>query len=170
MRPPRGKRRTRAHVIADLSVCFVEWQALRCGYTIERVRDDYGIDLELKTYNKAGEREPGDILMQVKATDGLSLRPGQNTFSFRIERADLRLWLAEKSPVILIVFDAKKTRAYWCYIQQYFQAIKGFDIDATGNTITINVSLANRLNSRSMRQFSRFRDRISDQLEGLQHE
>jgi len=170
MESPTRKRRTRAHVIADLSVCFVEWQALRCGYTIERVRHDYGIDLELKTYNKTGEREPGDVLFQVKATDGLLLRQGRNTFSFRIERADLRLWLMEKSPVMLIVFDARKTRAYWCYIQQYFQAMRGFDIGKAGETITVNIPLANRVNSRAMRQFSRFRDRISDQLEGLQHE
>jgi hypothetical protein len=39
------KRRTRGHVLADLSANFVEKQALLCGYTAERVRLDYGIDL-----------------------------------------------------------------------------------------------------------------------------
>jgi hypothetical protein len=116
MKPPVGKRRTREHIIADLSICFVEWQALWCGHTAERVYHDYGIDLELNTYNTRGEREPGDVVMQVKATDGLVLREGATTFPFRIERSDLLLWRKEKSPVMLIVFDAKRTRAYWCYV------------------------------------------------------
>jgi hypothetical protein len=39
------KRRTREHVIADLSVNHVERQALLCGFSVERIRVDYGIDL-----------------------------------------------------------------------------------------------------------------------------
>src|ERR1700687_3631488 len=91
MKPPIGKRRTREHIIADLSVCFVEWQALQCGYTVERMYHDYGIDLEIMTYNDRGERERGAILVQVKATDGLLLRKGQGSISVRIEPADLGL-------------------------------------------------------------------------------
>jgi hypothetical protein len=170
MKPPIGKRRTREHVIADLSICFVEWQALQCGYTVERIRHDYGIDLELKTYNKIGERESGDILIQVKATDTLSLGDGQSTFSFRIERADLVSWLGETSPVILIVFEALKKRAFWCYVQQYFQAQKEFNIFAAGKTITIRIPVANRLTPEAMRRFARFRDRINDQMDGVYHE
>jgi hypothetical protein len=45
----QGKRRTREHVLADLSANFVEKQALLCGYTGERVRLDYGIDLVVQT-------------------------------------------------------------------------------------------------------------------------
>ena len=170
MKPVVGKRRTREHVIADLSVCFVEWQALRCGYTVECIYRDYGIDLELNTYNSTGEREPGSVLFQVKPTDGLLVRDGAATFSFRIRRADLLLWRKEKSPVILIVYDAKKTRAYWCYVQQYFQTLKEFNIFAAGETITIHIPVANRVNVRAMRQFARFRDRINDQMVGLYHE
>jgi hypothetical protein len=165
MKPHVGKRRTREHVIADLSICFVEMQALMCGYTVERMHHDYGIDLELKTYNEAGEREPGDVLIQVKATDGLVLRDGVATFAFRIQRAHLLHWRKEKSPVVLIVFDAIRTRAYWLYVQQYFQAIKDFNIFAAGETITIHVPVANRVNPRAMRKFARFRDRVYDQNE-----
>jgi hypothetical protein len=39
------KRRTREHVLADLSANYVEKQALLCWFTVERVRLDYGIDL-----------------------------------------------------------------------------------------------------------------------------
>jgi hypothetical protein len=44
------KRRTREHVIADLSINHVERLVLRCGWTAERTRYDYGIDLYMQTY------------------------------------------------------------------------------------------------------------------------
>lgn len=170
MKSPTGKRRTREHVIADLGICFVEWQALQCGYTVERIRHDYGVDLELKTYNVFGEREPGDVLIQVKATDDLAKREGKKSFAFRIERKDLVSWIRESAPVILVVFDASKKRAFWCYVQQYFQALDEFNIFAAGKTITVYVPWANRLNPKAMRRFARFRDRISAQMEGIYHE
>jgi hypothetical protein len=45
------KRRTREHVIADLRVNHVERLVLRCGWTVERTRYDYGLDLDMHTYN-----------------------------------------------------------------------------------------------------------------------
>jgi hypothetical protein len=65
------KRCTRAHVIADLSVHHLEGQVLLCGYAMERVAHDYGINLELFTLNKKGEIEEGKVLLQVKASDHL---------------------------------------------------------------------------------------------------
>ena len=51
------KRRTREHVIADLSVNFLERQVLLCGFTTERMAHDYGVDLEIFTFNRVGEIE-----------------------------------------------------------------------------------------------------------------
>jgi hypothetical protein len=53
-------------VIADLSVNFVERQALLCGYSVERVRYDYGYDLLLFTYNTKGEIERGFIFCKLR--------------------------------------------------------------------------------------------------------
>jgi hypothetical protein len=167
---PVGKRRTREHIIADQSICFVEWQALRHGCTVERVRHDYGIDLELKTYNADGEREPGDILMQVKATDGLGLRKGQKWFPYRVQRSDLISWLAEQVPVILVVFDAANVRAYWCYVQQYFQRRVTFSLFLAGKTVTVRVSTQDRLGKSAIRKFARYRDRLRTQAGELFHE
>jgi hypothetical protein len=89
MKKAAGKRRTREHVIADLSVNHVERQALLCGYTIERMAHDYGIDLELFTFNKKGEIEEGKVVLQLKATTQWRLRPGQVTFPFRVDRREL---------------------------------------------------------------------------------
>jgi Domain of unknown function (DUF4365) len=73
------KRRTREHVIADLSVHHVEGFVLRCGWTVERKRHDYGLDLYMQTYNGDGETENGWVWFQLKATD--SLRPGRYQMS-----------------------------------------------------------------------------------------
>ena len=53
--PQRRKRRTREHVIADLSVNHVERVVLRCGWTVQRLNPDYGIDLVMTTYDASGQ-------------------------------------------------------------------------------------------------------------------
>lgn len=83
------KRRTREHVLADLSANYVEKQALRCSFTAERLRLDYGIDLLVQTFNRRGEVENGWIPFQLKATDRIKLVDGGNAVSCRLERAEL---------------------------------------------------------------------------------
>lgn len=92
------KRRTREYVIADLSVNHVERHVLLCGYTAERSLHDYGYDLFLTTYDANGEVEGGGVRIQVKASDFLRHRQDGQSFSFRLDTADLRLWLKEDSP------------------------------------------------------------------------
>ena len=115
------KRRTRSHVIADLSVNHVERHVLLCGCTVERFWHDYGYDLLLTTYNANGEVENGDVRLQVKATDFLRYRRDGQSSSFRVEAVDLHLWLREIMPVSLIVYDALREDAYWLYVQAYFR-------------------------------------------------
>ncbi len=59
------KRRTRGHIIADLSANHVEKYVLLCGYSVERVVHDYGVDLLLYTYTEAGEVENETVKIQV---------------------------------------------------------------------------------------------------------
>jgi len=83
------KRRTREHVLADLSANFVEKQALLCGFTAERVRFDYGIDLIVQTFDREGVVEGSRILFQLKATDRIATMAALNTVSIRVEARDL---------------------------------------------------------------------------------
>ena len=145
------KRRTRSHVIADLSVNHVERHVLLCGCTVERFWHDYGYDLLLTTYNANGEVENGDVRLQVKATDFLRYRRDGQSFSFRVEAVDLRLWLREVAPVILIVYDALREDACWLYVQAYFESLASFDLSRIEGSVTL------------------FRDAISDQLEEINH-
>ena len=166
----RRKRRTREHVIADLSVHHVEGHVLRCGWVVERMAHDYGIDLELVTFNRAGEVESASILLQLKATSRLHVSSDAVVFPFRVERRDLIRWLAEPFPVILIVYDARQDVAYWVYIQSYFRRLRGFSLFTAGKTVTIPLPLANIVSPVAVRQFARFRDRVAAQLREVSHD
>jgi hypothetical protein len=106
------KRRTREHVIADLSVNHVERLVLRCGWTVERTRYDYGIDLDMHTYNRDGEVENGKILFQLKATDTPKRSADGTGIPVRLEWRDLLFWVNELEPVILILYYAPEDKAY----------------------------------------------------------
>jgi hypothetical protein len=156
--------RTREHVIADLAVNYVERQALLCGYSVERIHHDYGIDLLLFTYTPVGEVESGCIFLQVKATEQLTvLQSGQHT-SFRISRSDLVGWLAEFLPVILAVYEASADRAYWLHVQGYFAALSGFNLFRAGATITVRLPVGQILDVSAIRHFAGLRDQVRDAM------
>ena len=52
--PGGRKRRTRGHIIADLGVHHLEGHVLRCGYTLERITHDYGLDVVIRTFDARG--------------------------------------------------------------------------------------------------------------------
>jgi hypothetical protein len=166
----RRKRRTREHIIADLSVHHVEGHVLRCGWVVERIVHDYGIDLLLLTFTGAGEIEEDRVSLQLKASDRLRIRPRQQTFSFPVDRRDLVSWLAQLMPVILIVYDARKDIAYWLYVQSYFRRQKGFNLFAAGQSVTVRMPVANVVNEAAVRRFGRFRDRILAQVSKVTHD
>jgi len=165
---PVGQRktRTREHVLADLALNHVERQVFRCGFSAERVWRDYGLDLVLFTYNDRGEVESGQILVQLKATDALPLLRGGQMIAFPLARADLQYWLRETDPVILIVYDGQRDKAYWLYVQAYFEAIRPLDLFTASGQLTVHVPTSNRLTRRAVCQFVRFRDQVQAQTEG----
>jgi hypothetical protein len=166
---PRKKRRTREHVIADLSANYVERQALLCGYSVERRVHDYGIDLTLLTYDPEGNVENGQILVQWKATDHLKLVARGQLVACRIERADLRAWLHEPMPVMLVVYDARADVAYWLYVQEYLQQQPRFNAHRGSADVTLRIPRTNVVNTAALRHFAHCRDRLLAQMKGLQH-
>lgn len=118
--PAPRKQRTRQHVIADLSVHHVEGFILQEGHTAQRLTADYGYDMMVFTYDANGYAEPGAALVQLKASETLP-KSGSDYF-FDIDIRDYNLWTEERSPVILLLFDASRTRAYWLAVQVYFRA------------------------------------------------
>jgi hypothetical protein len=158
MRPIHRKRRTREHILADLSVNHVEKCVLQCGWTVQRFSPDYGLDLLMTTFNQRGEIENGDVRMQIKATDAIKVASRRKALAIRIEWRDMVYWLNEPLPVILVVFDGKADKAWWLYLQE---ALRGEGRDAATRipaTLTVNVPLANVLDTKAVRRFRKFRD------------
>ena len=161
------KRRTREHVIADLSANYVERMALLCNFSVERISHDYGIDLAVITYTESGEIENGQISIQLKATDHLTVLADRNVIAFPVRRADLELWLHEPMPCILVVYDAPADVEYWLYLQAYFAQLEGFRLAEVGESVTVYLPRTNVLNQEAIRQFARYRDSVLAQIVGV---
>ena len=164
-----GKRRTREHVIADLSVNFVERQILMCGCTAEKIFHDYGIDLIMFTYNDGGVAEPGEVFLQLKATDKIKILKDGIRLSIPIERAHLKNWVKHWAPVILVVYDAKKDCAYWLYIQAAHQK-KKFPVNSSKRVVPIHIPLANVLDTTAIKSFIQYKDNIISQQGSISHD
>ena len=166
--PPGRKRRTREHVIADLGVNFVERVVLLCGYTVERTTKDYGIDLMIETFDNRGEVEIGKIAVQVKATDAIAMTADSQAVQFRVLIADLKRWLFELVPPILIVYDAQAEVAYWLDVQEYARAD---DIDIVGvRSATLRIPVTNRWSLDAVRQLRVRKNRLVERYWRLSDE
>lgn len=113
------KQRTRAHVIADQSVNYVERFIIDEGHTAQRVDSDYGYDLILFTYDAQGYIESDSAYIQLKAAE--SLQPVGAHYVFDLDIRDYNLWIGGKMPVVLILFDASRRKAFWLAVQRYFR-------------------------------------------------
>ncbi len=142
---------------------------LLCGYTMEGIVKDYGLDLAMYTYNAQGELEDGVVYFQVKATDALKLRSRGQTVAFRLDRADLESWATWADPVILVVYDAQADVAYWLYVQDYMERMPARPRRRLGATVTVYLPRTNVLNCEAVRRFARFRDAVQSQTRGVSH-
>jgi len=161
----KRKRRTREHIIAALSTNHIEYFALKAGFSIEKLEADYGYDVRLYTYNDDGEFENGTIYFQLKATDNIDqYRLKSGGFSFPIEKKHLEIWLKEIEPVILILFDAQEEKAYWLYLQLYFEQ-KNISLDAI-QTDSFSVHLNEVVDVDAIRMWRNYKNSLFSQLYG----
>ncbi len=57
--------------------------------------------------------------MQLKAAG--TLQESGGNYAFDLDVRDYNLWMTEPFPVVLVLYDAGRRRAYWVYVQQYFE-------------------------------------------------
>jgi hypothetical protein len=152
MASPPGKLRTREHVLADLSINYVERQVLLCGCSVQRISSDYGYDLVVSTFKPTGEIQGGHMFFQVKATDSLPLLADGKTISWVVSRRDLRLWLNEAYPVILAIYDGSADRAFWLHVQAHFAEQSSAGLFLAGQTMNVHLPVRNRLNRLSVQR------------------
>lgn len=112
------KLRTRQHIIEDLGFNHVERQVLLGGCTVQKITRDYGYDGFIHLYNERGEYENGLIQFQLKSTD--RLKSANKGYAIDLSKRDLELWLYTTLPMVLFLYDAAESRAYFVSLHDYF--------------------------------------------------
>jgi hypothetical protein len=161
----KGKRRTRQHIIADLSVNYFEKFVLEVGYTVNRIDgpNDYGYDLLLITYTQDGEIENGKIYVQMKATDSVKTGVRDEVVFFTLDKRDVRLWVSEIDPVILVLFDAIRRKAYWVHIQDYF-SVYDFNSNLEAKTINIHIPVQQTISLTAIKKIANIKHNVYNRL------
>ena len=145
------KRRTREHIIADLSVNHVERFVLLAGHAPHRIILDYGYDLIVQTFDANGEMESGSFLFQLKSSDNPTIVTDGNAFAVVISRRDLEAWTEEREPVYLVLFDAPQETAYWQLMTK--ETLPSAILAGQSETVTIRIPASQRLNVESIETF-----------------
>ena len=154
-------------MIAEMAANHFERYALKCGFSLERSQHDYGLDGGLNTYKRNGETEDGFIHVQFKASENIKYDKNGTSASLSIERAHLSEWLSEPYPVILVLYDVKIEKAYWVYVQRYFELIRGFSLDRARKTYTVKFSVNQSIDEAAMRMFASFKHLILQRIYGV---
>jgi hypothetical protein len=151
----RRKQRTRQHVIVDQSVNSIERFIIDEGHTTQRLAKDYGYDLMLFTFDEQGYVEPGLVFLQLKASDALE-RSGPD-YVFDLDIRDYNLWMMDRMPVVLVLFEASRRRAYWLYIQDYFLSDPARRPKARARTVRVRVPAQQTVNQPAMARMRRLK-------------
>jgi len=149
---PRRKRRTREHVIEDLSENHVERRVLLEGHLLRRPERDYAVDVTMFHFADNGEIENGEVRFQLKATDHLKTIEQGAIISFPVKTGDLHYWALEIFPFILVVFDVKADKAYWLEVREYV-ALHPDIVDPNRETANVHIPVSNELTVKSIEHF-----------------
>jgi hypothetical protein len=160
----RTPRRTAEHKIADLSVNHVERIFLEAGHVPQAILKDYGYDLTVTTHDVRGFAENGLIYLQLKASQRLRSGAGSRGYSFSILRKHYEQWRKEPSPVFLIRYCATSKRAYYLYLQPYFDARPSL-FKRGRKSATIFIPKANLLDESAVRYMRERKRNILKQTE-----
>jgi hypothetical protein len=162
--PAPRKKRTRQHVIAAQSVNHVERFIIDEGHTAERLASDYGYDLVLYTYDEQGYAEEGAAYLQLKASE--KLKASGDTFVFDMDLRDYTRWTREPMPVILILYDASKRRAYWLYVQRYFDEDPSRKPGRRAKKVRVRVPKRQVVTRTAIKTMRAYKQGVLEQLEG----
>jgi hypothetical protein len=167
--PAPRKQRTRQHVIAAQSANYVERFIVDEGHTAQRLEHDYGYDLNLITYDEHGHVEPGSVYIQLKAAEGLEA--SGTDYLFDVDVRDYNLWMLELMPVILVLFDASRRRAYWLHVQRYFRQDPSRQPRKTAKTVRVRVPRRQAVSRLAVAKMRGIKQEVLDRLsKGMNHD
>ena len=105
-------------------------------------------------------------MVQLKASDNVNIR-SDGSIACRVERKHLTSWLAQRMPVILILYDAMRDCAYWLYVQSYFREHGRSKVFAT---TTLPIPANNIVDPHAMMRLARFLRRALKQIGEVHHD
>ena len=155
----RPKMRTESHVIAELSVNFLERRVLKRSHQYVRMpAPEYGIDGWMCHFSAEGFPEDGHVFFQLKATSKLRFVGNEQQYvTAKIESTHLRDWWERKHhPVILVLYDAVGDRAFWLDVQAYCDEVNRTEprrLTIDQETVTIRIPFKNKLTLRAVDYF-----------------
>jgi hypothetical protein len=162
----KRKKRIRKHVIADLSVNYVEYHFLKAGHTMEITKSDYGYDGAIFTYNSNGEIENGNVFVQLKATDFINRYKKKGGYTFSVSKKDIDMWFNEPFPVYLILFDAIAEQAFWIYFQNYLSINRITPAKISGKSLTILINSQNLFGMSTPMLWQSHKEKVLKRLKG----
>jgi hypothetical protein len=142
----------------------VERFILEEGHTTQRLEKDYGYDLILYTYDEQGYVEPGLAYLQLKASEVLT--PSGSDYVFELDIRDFNLWMLERVPVFLVLFEASRRRGYWVFVQKYFLDDPVRQPKKGAKTVRLRVSTRQQVGCRAVRRMRQIKRKVADRLHG----
>ena len=148
------KRRTREHVIEEMSLNFLERKVLERGHMLVRgPQREYGWDATMFHFSpESGEIENGEVRIQVKATDHLD---SERAFAVcRVQTRDLHYWYWEDQqiPFVVVLYDAQRHRGFWVAMRHFVEQ-RRLEIEPEQQTIELQIPWSNRLTVRAIDRF-----------------
>src|SRR6185369_14100923 len=102
----------------------------------------------LFTFDEQGYSEPYFLSLQLKAAE--SLQAIGSDYVFDMDIRDYNLWMLETMPVILILFDASRRRAFWLCVQSYFGEDTARRPKKGAKTVRVRVPIRRVVNPRAI--------------------
>ena len=92
--------------------------------------------------------EPGAVYIQLKAVE--KLEASGTDYIFDLDVRDSNLWMLELMPVILVLFDASRRKAYCLHIQRYFRQDPARQPQQAAKTVRVRVPKPQAVNRRAI--------------------
>jgi hypothetical protein len=118
------------------------------------------------TFDAQGFVEPGSVYFQFKAAE--SLQAVASEYVFDLDIRDYHLWMLEKPPVILVLFDATRRRACWLCVQRYFGADAARQPKKGAKTVRVRVPIRQVVNRRAIARMRDLKQQTQGPLLGAQ--
>ncbi len=160
------KKRTREHIIINHSLVYVQYFIMNAGFTYEVVIKDYGYDLTVNTFDHDGLIEGAARVIQLKASEILTMHGDRVNYSFDLDMRDYNLWVKEPNPVFLIRYEATSRRAYWLYVQQYLKGGTAPKPKPAAKSVGIKIPKTNKVRTDFFRHARRLKEEVLKRLLG----